>query len=489
MLIADRDPSLRDTLDAILRGRGYRILQAEDGGAVLDLVRRYRVDVLFLDVRCGHAHDGFEVLGQVRSRFPDVEVIMCSADREVQPAVRAIKSGAFDFLSKDFGSLSRAGDMVETALAKQGALRDPGSDRSDASRALDGGLVVGRSPKMRQLVEVVGKVAPAPATVLLQGESGTGKELLARLVHRWSGRFDHPFVALNVTTIPPELAESVLFGYERGAFTGANKTTQGRFELAAGGTLFLDEIGDLPLALQGKLLRAIQEREIERIGGTETIPVDVRLVAATNRDLLAEVRAGRFREDLYYRLNVIPLRVPPLRERTEEIPELAMFFARKFAARARRELPTFSSSAMARCLAYDWPGNVRELENLVERLVTVCERPVFDEADLPPELSGGMAELQLASLSAAGGGADVLQVACETFERNYLTRALERCHWNRAECARQLGISYATIKNKLVKYAIVEPAHSRRAPPRASSRPATRAAGTTDADDEVRSRK
>ncbi len=490
ILIADGDASLRNTLDAVLRSRGYRILQAADGATTLDLVRRYRIDVVFLDVRCGQSGDGFEVLGQIRARFPEVEVIMCSADREVQPAVRAIKLGAVDFLTKDFGALSRAGDMVETALAKQGTIRDQSGDRSESSRALDGGLVVGRSPKMRQLVEVVAKVAPAPATVLIQGESGTGKELLARLVHRWSPRSDQAFVAINVTTVPPDLAESILFGYEKGAFTDAVKATPGKFELAHGGTLFLDEIADLPYVVQGKLLRAIQEREVERIGGTETISVDVRLVAATNKDLLSEVRAGRFREDLYYRLNVIPLRVPPLRERREEIPELATFFARKYAARVRREAPTLSEKAMARCIAYQWPGNVRELEHMFERLVTVCERPVFDESDLPAELAGPPAEMP--SAPRVGGAPEDLQVACETFERNYLTEALERHGWNRAECARQLGISYATMKNKLAKYAIVEPAQARRELARSASRPPVRRSQMVEiaeAADVARSRK
>jgi two-component system response regulator HydG len=308
---------------------------------------------------------------------------------------------------------------------------------------------------MRELIDVVAKVAPAPATVLIQGESGTGKELMARLIHRWSPRQDKPFVAVNLASIPAELAESLLFGHEKGAFTGAVRTATGKFEQAHGGTLFLDEVGDLPLPLQSKLLRAIQEREIERVGSERPIPIDVRLVAATHVDLLAAAQAGRFREDLYYRLNVIPLRVPPLRERREEIPDLAQFFVRKFAARARREVPVFSDAATERLIAYDWPGNVRELENVVERLVTVCERPVFDESDLPLEIRGALGSFL--PIDDTTGGPSDLQKACDTFERNYIARALERSGWNKALCARQLGISYATMKNKIARYGLSEP--------------------------------
>ena len=463
VLIVDDDQSLRDTLEVLLRPQSYRVLKCEGGALALDVVRRQRVDVVFLDVHLGTHPDGFEVLEQLRGRFPEVEVIMCSVDRDVQAAVRAIKLGAFDYLTKDFGSLSRAIPIVENALVKQGTQREQaagGSRGTEPGRALDVGMVAGKSPRMRELLEVVVKVAPSPARVLIQGESGTGKEVLAHLIHRWSDRADRPFVGVNVTAIPSELMESALFGHEKGAFTGAHKTTPGRFELAHGGTLFLDEIGLLPLPLQSKLLRVLQERELERVGGTETLRVDVRLIAATNVDLMAAVRAGRFRDDLYYRLNVIPLKLPPLRERREEIPELARFFVRKYAARLRREAPEISEEAMARMIAYDWPGNVRELENVVERLVTVCERQVFSEDDLPLEVRGAVGFDE----TPAGGG-DLLQVACETFERNFLARALDRHNWNKAACARYLGISYATMKNKVAKYMLVEPlASSRRHP-------------------------
>ena len=466
VLLVDDERPVRQVLDAVLRPHGYRLFEAEDGAGALELVRRHRVDVILLDDELGGEPDGLAVLMQVRQRFPDVEVIMFSAKGDVDAAVRAIKLGAFDFRTKSFAALSAAHDVIGRALCKQGVASEH-VPRDDATRALDVGLVVGQSARMRELVEVVAKAAPAPATVLILGESGTGKELLARLVHRWSPRAERPFVAVNMAAIPSELAEATLFGYERGAFTGAIKSTIGKFEQADGGTLFLDEIGDLPPPLQAKLLRAIQEREIERIGaGGRMVPVDVRVVAATNRDLAADVAAGRFREDLYYRLNVIPLRVPPLRERRDEIGDLARFFARKFAARARREAPAFSERAMERLLAYAWPGNVRELENVIERLVTMCDRHVFDESDLPSELrviaagqSSGRITLPPSSSGAAdpGGSGGVLQMACEAFEREYILQALSACHWNKAECARRLGISYATIKNKISRYSLVDP--------------------------------
>jgi len=281
--------------------------------------------------------------------------------------------------------------------------------------------------------------------VLILGESGTGKELLARLIHREAGDPDAPFIAVNLAAIPHELTESALFGHERGAFTGAHRQQLGKFELASSGTLFLDEIGDLRLDLQAKLLRAIQEGEIERVGGTKPIKTDFRLIAATNVDLERAVKEGRFREDLYYRINVIPIKVPPLRERAEDIPQLTEFFLRRYTGRFRKQIQGISDTTMALLKKYWWPGNIRELENLIERLVAVSDKDYVSEEDLP-------LEFHFAQLDPRGKGGDSLfEEASRTFERNFLLRALERCAWNITGTAEYLGIPLSTLKYKMDK--------------------------------------
>jgi transcriptional regulator with PAS, ATPase and Fis domain len=295
-------------------------------------------------------------------------------------------------------------------------------------------------------VDLVAKVAPLSATVLILGESGTGKELLARLLHRQSGRQDAPFIGVNLSAIPSELVESTLFGHERGAFTGAHRQQLGKFELAAGGTLFLDEIGDLRYDLQAKLLRAIQEGEIERVGGAKPIKTEFRLVAATNVDLEKAVKENRFREDLYYRVNVIPIRMPPLRDRVEDLPELARLFVERYRTRFRKPVRGISSAALRILSSYWWPGNIRELENLVERLVAVSDKEWIVEEDLP-------LEYHFANLDTtpAGKGEGLFQDALDTFERNFILRALERSDWNVTATAKYLGLPLSTLKHKMAR--------------------------------------
>jgi two-component system NtrC family response regulator len=310
--------------------------------------------------------------------------------------------------------------------------------------------VVGPSRTTRDVVELVRKVAGLQATILILGESGTGKELLARLIHRESDRSHAPFVAVNLAAIPQELVESTLFGHEKGAFTGAIRQQLGKFELAAGGTLFLDEVGDLRYDLQAKLLRAIQEEEIERVGGTHPIATDLRLVAATNVDLEKAVKDGRFREDLYYRLNVIPVRMPALRNRIEDLPELARFFLRRYNAKFRKHIQDIADSTLDILTAYWWPGNIRELENLIERLVAVSDKDWITDDDLPYEL-------HVARLDTQGPTSDnLLERALSTFERNFILRALERSAWNVTATARALGIPLSTLKFKMDRLDIRE---------------------------------
>jgi len=291
----------------------------------------------------------------------------------------------------------------------------------------------------------VHKVAKLSATVLILGESGTGKELLARLLHRESGRRDAPFIAVNLSAIPHELVESTLFGHERGSFTGAHKQQLGKFELASGGTLFLDEIGDLRLDLQAKLLRAIQEGEIERIGGTKPIRTNFRLVVATNVDVEKAAKEGRFREDLYYRINVIPIRMPPLRERLDDLPELARLFLERYRVKFRKPVLGIADSAVKILASYWWPGNIRELENLIERLVAVSDKEWITDEDLPMEYH--LAKLD----SGPAAGETLFQEACDTFERNFILRALEKSDWNVTATARYLGIPLSTLKHKMAR--------------------------------------
>ena len=303
---------------------------------------------------------------------------------------------------------------------------------------------------MREIVDLAHKVAKLPATVLILGQSGTGKELLARLLHRESGRMPAPFIPVNLAAIPRELAESTLFGHERGAFTGAHKLQLGKFELAAGGTLFLDEIGDLGLDLQAKLLRAIQEGEIERVGGSKLIRTDFRLVVATNANLEKAVKAGTFREDLFYRINVIPIKLPPLRERIDDLPELARLFLNRYSAKFRKNINGISDEALATLKEYQWPGNIRELENLIERLVAICDKDWIAEDDLP-------FEYHLARISSdAQQREDLLQTDCDTFERNFILQALERTDWNISAASRYLGVPLSTLKYKMRRLEIRE---------------------------------
>ncbi|PYQ92927.1 MAG: sigma-54-dependent Fis family transcriptional regulator [Acidobacteria bacterium] len=423
VLIVDDDEGMRDTLTAILK-REYRVLRVSSGEAALPILNREDVDLLLLDVRLPGI-SGFEVLRIVKENYSLVEVLMISAVTEIETAVQAMKHGAYHYVTKDFDY-----DQLRSLQVAEQTERE---------------FVVGPSKMTRDIVDLVNKVAKLSATVLVLGESGTGKELLARLIHRQSGDSEAPFIAVNLAAIPRELAESALFGHERGAFTGAHRQQLGKFELASNGTLFLDEIGDLRLDLQAKLLRAIQEGEIERVGGTKPIKTEFRLIAATNVDLEKAVKDGRFREDLFYRINVIPIKLPPLRERMEDIPQLAEFFLRRYNTRFRKRIQGITESTMALLKKYWWPGNIRELENLIERLVAVSDKDYISEEDLP-------LEFHFAQLEPQGAHTDNLfEDATNTFERNFILRALEKCGWNVTGTSEYLGIPLSTLKYKMDK--------------------------------------
>ena len=440
VLIVDDDEGMRDTLTAILK-REYRVLRVNSGEAALPVLSREDVDLVLLDVRLPGI-SGFEVLRIVKENYSLVEVIMISAVQEIETAVQAMKHGAYHYVTKDF-DYDQLRSLVGNASERQDLNRQVLTLSAQVADQTEREFVVGSSKNTRDIVELVNKIAKLSATVLILGESGTGKELLARLIHREAGDAGAPFIAVNLAAIPRELAESTLFGHERGAFTGAHRQQLGKFELASNGTLFLDEVGDLRMDLQAKLLRAIQEGEIERVGGTKPIKTEFRLIAATNVDLEKAVKEGRFREDLYYRLNVIPIRLPPLRERADDIPQLADFFLRRYNTRFRKRIQGIADSTMAMLVKYWWPGNIRELENLIERLVAVSDKEYISDEDLP-------LEFHFAQLEPKGTRAESLfEDATVTFERNFILRALEKCGWNVTGTAEYLGIPLSTLKYKM----------------------------------------
>ncbi len=445
VLVVDDDQGMRDVLTAILKP-DYRVLTVASGEAALALLRQEDVDLVLLDVKLPGI-SGFEVLRIVKENYSLIELIMISAINEVETAVQAMKHGAYHYITKDF-DYDALRSLVRNAAERQDLNRQVMTLSAQVAEQADREFLVGPSRAMRDIVDLVQRVAKLNATVLILGESGTGKELLARMLHRESDRADGPFITVNLAAIPPELAESTLFGHERGAFTGALRQQLGKFELASGGTLFLDEIGELRLDLQAKLLRSIQEGEIERVGGSKPIKTDFRLVVATNIDLERAVKEGKFRDDLYYRINVIPIRMPPLRERLEDLPELARFFVRRYNSKFRKQIRGVSESGIKVLSTYWWPGNVRELENLIERLVAVsdADKEWITEEDLP-------LEYHFARLDAAEqvGGGSIYQEALDTFERNFLIKALERCDWNVSATARYLGLPLSTLKHKMAR--------------------------------------
>jgi DNA-binding NtrC family response regulator len=442
VLIVDDDEGMRDTLTAILK-REFRVLRVATGEAALAILNKEDVDLVLLDVRLPGI-SGFEVLRIIKENYSLVEVIMISAISEIETAVQAMKHGAYHYVTKDF-DYDQLRSLVRNASERQDLNRQVMTLSAQVADQTGREFIVGPSRMTRDIVDLVHKIAKLSATVLILGESGTGKELLARLIHREAGDPDAPFIAVNLAAIPRELAESTLFGHERGAFTGAHRQQLGKFELASNGTLFLDEVGDLRLDLQAKLLRAIQEGEIERVGGSKPIKTEFRLITATNIDLEKAVKEGRFREDLFYRINVIPIKMPPLRERSEDIPLLADFFLKRYTGRFRKQITGITDSTVEMLKKYWWPGNIRELENLIERLVAVSDKEYISEEDLP-------LEFHFAQLEPKGVRTDSLfESASNTFERNFILRALEKSGWNVTATAEYLGIPLSTLKYKMDK--------------------------------------
>lgn len=449
ILIVDDDESIRDTLEAILQKK-YSVLKAKDGEEALEIVEKSEVNVMLLDIVMPGI-GGLEVLQVVKDRFEDIEIIMISVIKEIDTAVQAMKLGAYDYITKEF-NYDEVAALVDRVVEKQKLSKELLYLQSERDQYFDDTFILGNTRTMGQINTLVQKIAKLPATILITGETGTGKELLARLIHRKSGNAKSPFVTVHLASIPQELIESTLFGHEKGAFTGAHRQRFGKFELAHQGTLFLDEVGDLKYDTQAKLLRVIQEGEIERLGGSKTIKVDVRLIAGTNIDLDKAVKSGQFREDLYYRLNVVPINLPPLRERLIDIPLLIEHFLGKYNRKFRRALREITPEALEILSRYPWPGNIRELENLIERLVAIIEKDIISLEDIPVEYH--FPNLTLSKFPQEKK--DLLNQAREIFERNFILRALERANWSRKNTAESLGIPLSTLKYKLSKLNIYE---------------------------------
>ena len=443
VLVVSRDEAMRNRVSAALRPE-FRAAHAVTGEAALPLMQREQVDVALVDIDLPGI-SGLELLRIIRENFNLTEVVMISAIRDVDVVVQAIKDGAFHYITEDF-SPEGLRSLLRHACERQDLNRQVLALSAQVAEQTEVDFVVGTNQAMKSIVDLVHRVAGLSATVLILGESGTGKELIARLLHKQSDRADGPFIPVNMAAIPSELVESTLFGHEKGAFTGAARQQLGKFELASGGTLFLDEIGDLRIDLQAKLLRAIQEGEIERVGGAKPVRTDFRLVVATNTDLQKGVKDGRFREDLYFRVNIIPVKIPPLRERLEDVPALARFFFEHFRAKYRRPVQGIADSTLRILSTYWWPGNVRELQNVIERLVAVTDKDWITDEDLPLEYH--FAKLDT---NKRAPNITLFQEACDTFERNYIIRALERSDWNVTATAKYLGLPLSTLKFKMGK--------------------------------------
>jgi two-component system response regulator HydG len=446
ILVVDDEASHLQMLDAVLSAEGYEIHKAGDGQEAISLVEERFYDLLLMDIRMRKV-GGIEALKKIKKISPGIPIIIMTAYASVNTAVDALKSGAYDYLTKPL-DIDELKILVKKALHHRKLeqenvyLKERLGDRFDFSN------IIGRSSAMQDLFETIALVAPSEATVLIAGESGTGKELIANAIHQNSPRTNRPFIKVNCAALPETLLESELFGHEKGAFTGGLARKQGRFQLAHTGSIFLDEVGEMSPTTQTKILRVLQEREFEPLGSTQTVKVDTRVIAATNKNLVDEIQQGNFREDLYYRLNVVTLQVPSLRERREDISLLAAFFLKQYAEKNRRLIKGFTPRAMDLLIRHNWPGNVRELENVVERAVIMARGDLISQAELPDTIRGLDVEMEKAEMDLSAGR------SLKAVERDMILRTLEDTGGNRTRAAEILGISRRTLQLKLKEYGV-----------------------------------
>ncbi|MCX7983243.1 MAG: sigma-54 dependent transcriptional regulator [Syntrophales bacterium] len=444
ILIVDDEESILKSLGAILADEGYEVFTAESGEQALKIIDEELPSLVLLDIWLPGI-DGLEVLKRIKTEYPQIMVIMMSGHGTIETAVKATKLGAFDFIEKPL-SLEKVILLVSHALDMA---RLEEENLFLKQKVMSSYELTGRSESIKELKEMISIIAPTNAWVLIMGENGTGKELVARSLHRQSRRAHKPFVEVNCAAIPDDLIESELFGHEKGAFTGATQQRKGKFDLAHEGTIFLDEVADMSLKAQAKILRILQEKKFERVGGNRTITVDVRVIAATNKDLEKEMEAGRFRADLFYRLNVIPLRVPPLRERKEDIPLLAERFLQEFAEKEGGPVKRITEEALDILMRHDWPGNVRELKNLIERLVILVPSDVIDAQDIPPFGINSTKEKEFIPDTF-----DSFRTAKMEFERKFILQKLKENDWNISKTAEAIGLERSNLHRKIRNYGI-----------------------------------
>jgi two-component system response regulator HydG len=446
ILVVDDDETHRLMLRATLESEGYAVHEADDGVTAVEAVKKEFYDLILMDVRMAHM-SGIDALKETKRISPGIPALIMTAFASIETAVEALKSGAYDYITKplDIEKLKRsiASELEHSDLKQEVAiLKERIGDKFDLSN------IIGKSKRMREVFELLAMAAPSDAAVLIQGESGTGKELIANAIHQNSPRASNPLIKVNCAALPESLLESELFGHERGAFTGAVSMRKGRFELADGGSIFLDEISEMDPAMQAKLLRVTQEREFERVGGMKTIEADVRIISATNKDLEQEIREGRFREDLFYRLNVISVPLPPLRERKEDITLLAEHFLSIYSEKNRRLMKGFHPKALDLLMRYDWPGNIRELENTIERSVIMARGDHISPADLPVNIQALGGELEDDNTGVLPGW------SMREVEKDLIIKTLEQTNGNKTKAAEILGINRKTLQNKIREYKI-----------------------------------
>jgi DNA-binding NtrC family response regulator len=455
VLIVDDDPVILEVIGDILKKNGYEVIAAPNGAAGIRELERKYFDLVLTDLVMPDV-DGMEVLNHVVSTSPKAICIILTGHGTIKSSVEAIKKGAFDYITKPI-TADELLVVIEKALKFRNLEEENIRLKKELQQTYGYDNLVGTSNAIKNIYELIEKVADTDGTVLISGASGTGKELIARAIHYNSSRSDRPLVVINCGAIPEELLESELFGHEKGAFTGAYKSRIGRFEMANGGTIFLDEIGEMSPALQVKLLRVLQEKKFERVGGTKTIHVDVRIIAATNKNLTTAINKGKFREDLYYRLNVIPMKVPPLKQRKSDIPLLTDHFLKKFQKGAKKKITGFSPEVMDAMLKYDWPGNVRELENVIKRLTILCDDEIVTVDDLPehiPHKGRGDRVVEEDFLEKG----ETLHDAVEDYEKRLILGALERSDWVKTKAAKLLNINRTTLVEKIKKQNLTESA-------------------------------
>ncbi len=453
ILVVDDEKIMRDSIREALSVSGYDVICAEDGIAARDILNRQEFDIVLSDIKMP-GMSGIELLKYVKQINPDTLVIIMTAFGTIESAIEAMREGAFDYLTKPF-SVDQIEVVIDKAYSYIDIVRENKYLKKSIEDEFDSSHFIGQTEAMKSIFEIIRTVAPSKATVLVMGESGTGKELVARSLHFLSPRKNKPFIKLNCAALSSALLESELFGHEKGAFTGAYAKKIGRFEMADGGTLLLDEISEMDINLQSKLLRVLQEKEFERVGGVESIEVDVRIVATTNRDLEKAVREGRFREDLYYRLNVVPIKLPPLRERKEDIPYLIDYFLDKYNEENNKNIRGVEPEVYTKLKNYNWPGNVRELENAIERGVVLAKGEILLSEYFDMAVSS--ASVSSSGVNSFGNGLSFPEeiITIDELEKEYIYYTLDKVSWNKTKAAKLLGITVRTLRNKLDSYKIL----------------------------------